>query len=78
MSGTSYPTYCPNCENEDAYGYTDWKPFDVTNIECLECGFYTTTTIGQYDLEELNEQRKDLEVGEPLDKLPPFDHLESI
>ena len=74
MSGTSYPTHCPNCGNEDAYGYSDHKPFDVTNVECLECGFNTNTTIGQHDLETLNEQRKDLEVGEPLDKLPPFDH----
>ena len=74
MSGTSYPTRCPNCGNEDAYGYSDHKPFDVTNVECLECGFHTNTTIGQHDLETLNEQRKDLEVGEPLDKLPPFDH----
>ena len=74
MSGTSYPTHCPNCGNEDAYGYSDHKPFDVTNVECLECGFYTNTTIGQHDLETLNEQRKDWEVGEPLDKLPPFDY----
>ena len=40
MSGISYDVHCPNCGNEDAFGYTDWKPFDSTNIECFECGGY--------------------------------------
>ena len=75
MSGISYDVHCPNCRNEDAFGYTDWKPFDYTNVECFECGFYTTTTTGQYDLEEVNTHRKDLEIGEPLDKLPPLEEF---
>ena len=75
MSGISYDVHCPNCGHEDASGYTDSKPFVFTNIDCFECGFYTTTTTGQYDLEEVNTHRKDLEIGEPLDKLPPLEEF---
>ena len=70
MSGINYNVHCPNCGHEDASGYTDSKPFVFTNIDCFECWFYTTTSIGQYDLEEVNKQREWLDIGDPLDKLP--------
>ena len=70
MSGVSGGTTCPNCDDE-ANLYSDYKPFDVVSIDCLECGFYTSTSVHQMELEELNEMRSDNEL-EPLKELPEF------
>jgi len=70
MSGFSGDTTCPNC-NDEANLYSDYKPFEVVNIDCLECGFYTITSVHQMELDELNEMRADYEL-QPLKKLPQF------
>jgi len=70
MSGFSDGTLCPNC-GEEANRYSDYKPFDVVSIDCLECGFYTSTSVHQMELDELNEMRADNEL-EPLKELPEF------
>ena len=57
MSGCSYETSCPNCNNEVSE-YSDHKPFGVTIVgPCLNCGFYTTVNVHYLNLEELNEAR---------------------
>ena len=68
MSGMSDSTTCPNC-NKSANRYSDHKPFDMVDITCFHCGFYTTTSIGYMDLGELNGMRKDSDM-KPLKKLP--------
>lgn len=70
MSGHSDSTECVNC-GEQANRYTDWKPMDTLNIECLHCGLYTITEVKQSDLEELNIEREELDL-KPLKALPAF------
>lgn len=69
MSGHSDLTPCPNC-GAAADQYTDRKPFDYTSITCYECGFMMGPHITYMTLKELNEERKEREVGEPLVELP--------
>ena len=69
MSGCGFQTYCPNCGSNDAEAYQDWKPYEYTEISCLNCGFYTTTKIGFMRLEELNELREQNSLDK-LDVLP--------
>jgi len=71
MSGHSSSTTCPNCNN-DCDTYSDHKPFDYVSVRCLECGFQTITNIVYMDLEELNEERENMEL-EPLSELPEQD-----
>ena len=69
MSGASYSTHCPACGNEEAImAYTDYKPYDFTSGECLECGFSYYTKEEQMSLEEVNELRDQMEL-EPLKEL---------
>jgi Zn ribbon nucleic-acid-binding protein len=70
MSGFSDSVTCPNCGLE-CNRYSDYKPFDVVGLDCVECGFYTNTVVKQMDLEELNEMRKDQELEE-LAELPKW------
>jgi hypothetical protein len=57
MSGNSYESTCPNCQNNISE-YSDHKPFSVVSIgPCLHCGFYTSTEVKYLNLEELNEIR---------------------
>lgn len=82
MSGCSYETSCPNCNNEVSE-YSDHKPFGVTIVgPCLNCGFYTTVNVHYLNLEELNEARQDHneeqelcpeDYYEPLKELPEQD-----
>ena len=58
MSGVSSSSPCPICNNE-MDTYTDWKPFDYSSAECMECGFYIQPTIGQRELKEINQLRLD-------------------
>jgi hypothetical protein len=83
MSGCSYDTNCPNCENSiDAY--SDYKPFDHVSLgPCPHCGFHAYTKVEYItDLDELNSIRSDFnEMNElegedllhPLTELPPQD-----
>ena len=68
MSGLSYSSICPNC-GQSCNAYTDYKPFDYTDITCIHCGFYSTVLTGQLELGELNTMRED-EGLEPLSELP--------
>lgn len=52
MSGMSYMTTCPLCEWE-AFANSESKPFEMTDIDCYECWFYTTTNIWRLWLEDL-------------------------
>jgi hypothetical protein len=48
--------------------YVDWKPHDIVEGECLECGFSFYTVERQMDLEEVNERRACYDL-EPIGKL---------
>ena len=61
MSGHSYSTTCPVC-GEEMDTYNDYKPFEYTTHECLDCGFYTTVNKARLDFEELNLMREDREM----------------
>ena len=58
MSSHSYDSTCPKC-NESMDSCSENRPYDMVDHECLNCGFYTRTTVGRYDLEELNEYREE-------------------
>ena len=83
MSGNSYGSVCPNC-NENMNVYEDHKPHPYVSGDCLYCGFYLDTKTNQLTLEELNEQRYEYNHGmgysegeddylPPLTELPKFD-----
>lgn len=57
MSGHSDTTNCPNCGGSKLNTCNDYKPFDQVSGECMDCGFYYYTEIGQMTLEEMNESR---------------------
>jgi len=67
MSGCGYTSPCPKC-GATMSCYSDWKPYDMSSAECLECGFEYHTEAGQLTLEEVNAQRLDQELP-PLEKL---------
>lgn len=74
MSGVSDSTQCPIC-NGIMERYVDWKPFDYSSGQCLDCGFYYAPKTGQMDLEEVNELRADYNEGMDLegeDELKPL------
>ncbi len=58
MSGFSNGTTCPNC-GRDADLYTDWKPFDYSQITCPHCGLMIYPKVEYMTLKKLNEYRKD-------------------
>ena len=68
MSGHDSSIKCPNCK-EDAHIYSDWKPYDYSEITCYNCGFTTRATVEYWDLETLNEQRESMDL-EPALELP--------
>jgi len=76
MSGNSYQTICPYCHSE-METYSDWKPYEATNHQCLECGWFTMTMEGRYTLEEVNEIRSEYdEDSKPLKELKKIDFVE--
>ncbi len=76
MSGNSYQTICPYCHSE-METYSDWKPYEATNHQCLECGWFTMTMEGRYTLEEVNEIRYEYdEDSKPLKELKKIDFVE--
>tara|TARA_R110002020_G_scaffold297762_1_gene513515 strand:+ start:249 stop:611 length:363 start_codon:yes stop_codon:yes gene_type:complete len=76
MSGNSYTTECPYCHSE-METYSDWKPYESTNHQCLECGWFTITIEGRYSLEEVNEIRSEYdEDSKPLKELKKIDFEE--
>ena len=69
MSGTSDFQDCPKCGSKDSLKtYSDYKPYDISNGDCLECGFCFYTKEDQSTLEEVNELRVDYDLP-PLEKL---------
>ena len=68
MSGCSYTSTCPNCGSEEMGCYSDTKPYDTVNGECLNCGFCYHTEQGQMELWEVNDVRQDHDLP-PLEKL---------
>ena len=59
MSGHSWSDDCPNCQGTDTNFYQDHKPFQFIQFDCLECGMYSETNVGQMNINDLNETRKD-------------------
>ncbi|MFA5406968.1 MAG: hypothetical protein WC307_06450 [Candidatus Nanoarchaeia archaeon] len=59
MSGSSDVVTCPNCGGKHFSVYTDWKPHDCVNGECLDCGYTYYTIDDELTLEEVNELRVD-------------------
>jgi len=79
MSGTSSSTTCPVCGSENLQTYTDWKPFDTTSGECLDCGFNYHTIIGErMDIETINEIRQDSYELPPLTQEEYDQHNQAI
>ena len=59
MSGTSYTSICPECEEKTLMCYSDYKPHDIADGVCVHCGFYYTTKTGKLTKEQLKgEQRQ--------------------
>ena len=58
MSGHSFSNPCPVCGNE-MNCYSDYKPFEHSSGECLNCGFYYQPKTGQMSLAEVNDLRKE-------------------
>ncbi len=78
MSGCSYETSCPNCNNEVSE-YSDHKPFGVTVIgPCIYCGFYTTVNVHYLNLEELNELREEYNKQQELDPEDCYEPLKEL
>lgn len=67
MSGTSDISTCPACGGRNLQVYTDWKPFNYSQCECFDCGFYCYPKTDVSELKELNERRSDNEM-KPLTK----------
>jgi len=65
MSGCSYSDTCPNCGGV-LQSYGDTKPFDFTEANCADCGFYYTVKTGQMSLKDLNSFRADMLEMDPL------------
>ena len=72
MSSNSYDSVCPKC-NETMDSYSENRPYDMVEHECFNCGFYTRSTEGRYDLQELNEYREDY-----YERFPCKDHEEDL
>ena len=72
MSSNSYDSVCPKC-NETMDSYSENRPYDMVEHECFNCGFYTRSTEGRYDLQELNEYREDY-----YERFPCKDHEENL
>lgn len=68
MSGFSYGTICPNCNNSCDI-YQDRKPFEYISISCLECGLNIHPHLEYQSLEELNDSREDADLPK-LKKIP--------
>lgn len=69
MSGSSYSVACFKCGGQETLNISaDWKPYDTSSGECLECGFSFYTKEEQMSLKEVNEQRLEIDL-EPLTEL---------
>lgn len=64
MSGWSDSSDCPKCDGQMII-YGENKPYDKVGGYCLECEFNYWTQDGQMTLEEVNELRKDYDLGPP-------------
>lgn len=71
MSGCSDSSPCPVC-GQDMDVYTDYKPYNTVNLNCIHCGFYGYVKCGM----NCDEDRKaswdasglDIKDFEPLDE----------
>lgn len=68
MSGSSSVEQCPSCGGKKFQVYYDWKPYDMTDAYCLDCGFGYETQEKHLSLEEVNYIREDYD-------LPPIKEL---
>ena len=59
MSGFSTNSTCPICESKDMSFYSNYKPFDMADSECLNCGFVAHTIPDLMSLKDLNKRRKE-------------------
>lgn len=70
MSGVNDVGICPNCGSDKYEISSDWKPFNLEQSQCYDCGFYTLTRCGIDNLRDLNELREESEwMGEELKPL---------
>ncbi len=67
MASHSYDSECPKC-NKSMDSWSENRPYDIVEHQCFNCGFYTSTTEGRLDLEELNENRGDYYERFPCEK----------
>jgi hypothetical protein len=68
MSGCSYDTSCPNCNNT-INAYSDYKPYDYISLgPCLECGWQAYTQSSYITLKRINEERDQRNLDQGFEK----------
>ena len=67
MSSNSFDSECPNCGGQMNCS-SENRPHDSVSGICIECGFTFWTDRGISSLDEVNDERKDMEL-KPLKKL---------
>jgi len=67
MSSHSYDSVCPKC-NESMDSFSENRPYDMVDHECLNCGFYTENSEHMRSLEDLNDLRLDYYERFPCEK----------
>jgi transcription elongation factor Elf1 len=69
MSSMSYSHDCPYCNGTDTvYACTTSRPYEMNDGVCVECGFSYETVERQLNLDEVNSERKMLDL-KPLKRL---------
>ncbi len=68
MSGWSEAVQCPNCGTENSFEVW-FERYEVGGL-CLECGYMIETVEKQLTLEEVNEERAEVDM-KPLTELKP-------
>ena len=58
MSGCSYTSICPECEEETLLCCSESRPYDIVSGYCVNCGFTYYTKEEKLTKEELKEQQK--------------------
>lgn len=59
MSGHSYTSICPECEEKTLLCGSETRPHDMVDGYCVNCGFAYCTTVNRLTEEELKEQQKE-------------------
>ena len=58
MLGHSEQTNCPYCNSPNLMTHIETKPYNISNGDCLNCGFSYYTKETQSTLKEVNQMRK--------------------